>query len=106
MNSEWLMSAELTRTKYPPSNSSKHAFYRGYADTGFHISRGGKRGRHGGYVPRRPMEGILRDVRVAGVTFKHIEGQAVRPGDRVWCTVCGEQNQLNWPDALKDPAAR
>jgi hypothetical protein len=108
---EWLMSAELRRTKSTPSDRSDilsrgYAFYRGYADTGFRISRGGKRTRDGWQYPRRRMEGVSRDMRVPGVAVNVIEGQAVRPTNHVWCPICGQLNQLDWPDALKNPRAR
>jgi hypothetical protein len=110
---EWRMSAELLLKKLGPSDQKitfigpgGYAFYRGYRDSGFHIALTGKRSRKGFHIARRPMEGVSRDLRIAGVSNKFIEGQVPRPTDRVWCRVCGQLNQLDWPDALKDPEAR
>jgi hypothetical protein len=106
--SEWLMSAEPLETKRAPSHHGdafyrRHAFYRGYADTGYRISRGGKRTPDGWQVPRRSMEGISRDVRVDGVAVDHIEGQAVRPADKVQCPVCSQLTLFDRAHPLKVP---
>jgi hypothetical protein len=109
---EWRMSAEPLLKKIGPSKQQRgftgpggYAFYYGYADTGFRISLTGRRSRKGWHIARRPMEGVSRDLRIPGASNKFIEGQVVRPNDRVYCRVCGELNQLTWPTALKDHRA-
>jgi hypothetical protein len=110
---EWLMSAEPLAKQLGHSSQQRaflgpggYAFYYGYADSGYRISQTGKRSRKGWQIARRPMEGVSRDLRIPGASNKFIEGQVVRPHDRVYCTVCDALNQLDWPDTLKDSRAR
>jgi hypothetical protein len=107
---EWRMSAEPHLKKLGPQRPfvgpGGYAFYYGYADSGYRISLTGKRSRKGWQIARRPMEGASRELRIPGASNKFIEGQVVRPTDQVRCRLCGQLNQLDWPDALKDPGAR
>jgi hypothetical protein len=90
----WQMVAEPRSGKLPDSPPRVKAFYRGYRDTGYRISTGGKRTLSGWQAPRRPKVGHHFDYTITG--------QVVRPTDLVWCPACGTLNQLDWPEALRD----
>jgi hypothetical protein len=87
-------------------DSEPTAIYSGFADTGFRIKlRPGKRSRHDTRVGRRDV--ALNRPRVMHEQ-REVIGEVVRPGDHVWCPIpsCGTLNYVDWPDSLKDPAAR
>lgn len=102
----WLMQADQHESVVPPHHDPPEAIYYGHADSGFRISTAGKRSRDGVRVGRRATTrptppGIER---IFGP--RHVEGQIVRPTNRVRCRVCGTLNQLVWPEPLRDSQAQ
>lgn len=104
----WTMSAQLTTSARRSSNRGRSVsdfhIYHGDADHGYRIEKvAWKQMKNGIPIPRRPIEGFSRDLRVPGLTARVIQGQTVCPMDRVWCSSCGRLNLLDWPAALKPP---
>lgn len=112
---EWSMSAEpqhVSRMATVAARTGFDAIYRGFGDTGYRISHGGKRSRHGERVGRRPdpiplpLSALRKLEQSLELHPYFVSGQTVRPTDRVWCPSCGTLNRLDWPEPLQDPRAR
>jgi hypothetical protein len=86
----WVLSAS------PLVGNPRDAIYRGYTDTGFKISFGGKRASNGTRVGRRNFAGW--DVGGPRIS----QGQTIHPPARIWCPACGTLNHLEWPEPLRD----
>lgn len=83
-----------------------HAIYSGFLDTGLRVNlQAGKRSSHGTAVGRRDV--AFDRPRRYGES-REVIGEEARPGDYIWCPIraCGAVNYVDWPDGLKDPAAR
>jgi hypothetical protein len=87
--STWVLSAS------PLAGQPRDAIYRGYADTGFKISFGGKKASNKTRVGRRSF----MNWDIGGP--RKPQGQTIRPPSRIWCPACGTLNQLDWPEPLR-----
>jgi hypothetical protein len=103
----WLMSASSRVRPGRGGPVDLEAVYAGYPDTGFRISRGGKRSSDGMRVGRRRF--LPKDLSPGFLNLygtHSVQGQNVGPTDRIYCPVCGTLNQLDWPEDLQESTDR
>jgi hypothetical protein len=102
---EWLMSADYLHVSRGQgrknSNTDHHRIYRGFADSGYRVSHGGKRDRTGDRVGRRPGPELTPEEIGLRLHRYAVEGQIVRLPARIWCPVCGTLGLVELPESLR-----
>lgn len=107
---EWLDANSLGTTApgwimRAPKHNGIRGIYRGFPDSGYRISFGGKRSLGGVRVGHRQQDPAwssmltLPETKAVGGP-RGVFGQTPCPPARVWC-LCGTLNALDWPEPLQ-----